>query len=157
MTATSRAATPTAASASTAAAHTVAARNYCLNSQILSKNYELVLSSKSMKNWFENMHYLLRYYYFLTFFLPLNGFIGILNHISFIQDDKNHHSFWTKFGLSGHSGLEEPQLKLLWCCGLFVALPSFFEQPQAPPHSLLHRMPRFFGAAASRTARIVKG
>ena len=40
MTATSRAATVTAASASTAAARTVAAKHYCLNSQILSKNYE---------------------------------------------------------------------------------------------------------------------
>jgi hypothetical protein len=42
MTATSRAATTEAASASTAAAHTVAARHYCLNSQILSKNFKLL-------------------------------------------------------------------------------------------------------------------
>jgi hypothetical protein len=43
MTATSSAATTEAASAySTAAAHTVAARHYCLNSQILSKNYKLL-------------------------------------------------------------------------------------------------------------------
>ena len=66
------------------------------------------------------------------------------------------HNVWTKFGLSGHSGLEEPQLKLLRCCGLFVALPSFFEQPQAPPHSVLHRMPRFVGAAAAAPLELLK-
>ena len=68
MTATSRAATVTAASASTAAARTVAAKHYCLNSLISSKNYEYFLSSKSMKNSSENMHFLIRYQYILTIF-----------------------------------------------------------------------------------------